>query len=479
MTQPIEFLRFASETDPQRTAIHSIDADLTYQELFDTVLRFARVFSETGVRPSQLVATKLPPVLDIVVSLALFHEGAVGGSVTPDVTIKNLEQFDWLISSESSTLVPPEKLILIDQAFLNRCALLAPEYRPTFYPNGQSLCRVSFSSGTTGEPKLIPWSFECLHDRAITRREQWMLDTPYMCLLGLSTGLGFMTFFAQLSRQEPYIVSAKGEQLLNQIKKFKVRCVMGSPHQLGLLSNEAISRPSLVSSIPIIMSAGSSLPDVISEQLTNVFGSKIVSTYASSESGSVAMRLHGAEPTFESATALYAGEVLDDVEVRIVNTNFSPLDEGQVGDIAIQRALQPQEYLGNKESSAQTFRDGFFLPGDRGFLRGKHLYLVGRSKEIIDMGGIKINPARVEQLALGFEGINDAAAFSKDLPNGLVELVLAFTSKVEIDPNAFHTFLLSQLGESAPNMLIRVPEIPRNHMGKVNRPQLAHAFLSE
>lgn len=286
-----------------------------------------------------------------------------------------------------------------------------------------------------------------------------------------------MTFLAQLSRQEPYIVAAKGATLLSQIKRFHVRCVIGSPHQLGRLLNEASLAPSLVSPIPIIMSAGSSLPDVISEQLQNTFRSRVVSTYASSESGSVAMRLHGTEPTFELPTAMYAGEILDDVEVRIVNTDFSPLDEGQIGDIAIKRALQPQEYLGNKESSIQTFRNGFFLPGDRGFFRGKHLYLVGRSKEIIDMGGIKINPARVEQLALGFDGIDDAAAFSKDLPDGLVELVLAFTSKVEINPNAFHTFLLAQLGESAPHLLIRVPEIPRNHMGKVNRTQLAQEFL--
>lgn len=475
LTQPIEYLHRAYQRFPKRLAVSSADAELTFEELFDTVLRFARVLRESGIRPAQLVATKLPPLLDIAISFALFHESAVGGCLTPDVSSRNLEQFDWIISDVPSKMVASDKLIIIDQAFLNRAALLEPHYEPQEYPSRESLSRVSFSSGTTGEPKLIPWSLECLIDRAITRQGQWMLGSPYLCLLGLSTGLGFMTLLAQVSRGETYVHARKDGDILTQIEKFGIRCVMASPHQLGEMLRAARSHAGLAQHIPLIMSAGSELPIKLADQLTETFGAKLVSTYASSESGSVSVRVIGSETEREEPDSNFVGKVLDDVAVIVIDHRGEQLPDGQIGRIGIKRAMQPLAYIGDDEASATSFRGGYFFPGDLGFQRGRYLYVVGRSQEIIDMGGIKINPARVESIALGFHGIEDAVAFPLSNFNGITEIALAFTSSSHVDPEALMLLMFSHLGEASPRSLFKVKEITRNHMGKVNRQQIAQS----
>lgn len=215
------------------------------------------------------------------------------------------------------------------------------------------------------------------------------------------------------------------------------------------------------------------MPDFIVKQLQRRFtNARFVSTYASSEAGSVALR------DGIGSSDGFAGTLLDDVEVIIVDDDGKPVPDGETGNIAIKRAHQPQEYLNDPATTALAFRDGYFFPGDTGYLRGRELYLSGRSSELINAAGVKADPARIESVVFGFGSITDAAVFPLETNEGLTKIALVFVADADLDVTALLAYLRDQLGESSPSHVARVTHIARNHMGKVNRSELAQTFTA-
>jgi len=471
---PFEFVENASREFPDVIAIDSEQAKITFAELKDNSLRIAQVLRENGIKPGDVVGTRLPTALDAMVRFALFHEATIGSSIPGDAPETVFEKFDWLVCLTEEKHFPREKQILLNQAFLNRVAITPPAIGIEHYPDEETTCMVSFSSGTTGEPKLIEWDIACVYDRVVTRREQWMPVSPYLCLLGLSTALGIITLLANVNRRETYFDVVGAQNQLLVIAENNIQCVMGSPIQLNFLLKQAQRDISQEVEIPLIMSAGSHMPDSLILQLEKIFKSEVRATYASSEGGSVSVRVGTEGSNSTKSRGTYAGKLLPGAVVKILDENGMECIEGEVGDIAVGRPHQPRKYLLDPENSAMYFRNGFFYPGDRGFMKGEELYLVGRSTEIINAGGVKINPAVIEAVSIEFEGIDDVAAFPilrKD--NGLQSLALAFTSHGKVDPQELAKFLIQRLGVRAPTALIQVPHIERNHMGKVNRQELS------
>lgn len=470
MIHPFDYLHQSREAHPETIAISAVEASMSFAELYDTALRFAKVFRDLGVQPGQVVAINTQPFINLVISQALFHEAAIGTELPSGYDPNTYRIVDWIVTERKLDNFDPRRQLVLTEGFMNRVALSQPIYDPQIFPNEQAILRISFSSGTTGVPKAIPVSIRCMTDRALERRHQWRLGSPYMCLLGLSAGLTFMDYFSCIAEAETFLLAGRGPQVLDQIRAHAVQCVMGSPHQLSELVRHAPTSAGDYSSVQTVMSAGSVLPDAVATDLHDFFAARVVATYASSEAGSTALR------DVAGSTKGYAGELLGDVEVHIVDETGKLLPEGEVGLIGIKRAHQPQRYLGDSEATHKTFKNGFFYPGDTGYLVGRDLYLAGRTAEIINAAGIKIDPAHLDSVAMGYPGLNDAAAFSYEDQIGLETIAMVFVSDQPIDAQDLSQYLFRAVGESAPSVFVRAAMIPRNHMGKVNRQELASLF---
>ena len=129
------------------------------------------------------------------------------------------------------------------------------------------------------------------------------------------------------------------------------------------------------------------------------------------------------------------------------------------------------EYFKNPEATAKCFKDGWFYPGDRGRLnKNGLLFLTGRQSEIINHGGVKIDPVTIDEHLLAYPGIEDAAAFGFMGKSGFEQVATALVAKEDFDIPALHSGLVKKFG--APVCFVRVKQIPRNQMGKVVRGQL-------
>jgi acyl-CoA synthetase (AMP-forming)/AMP-acid ligase II len=96
------------------------------------------------------------------------------------------------------------------------------------------------------------------------------------------------------------------------------------------------------------------------------------------------------------------GSPLPGVQVRIVSEAGEALPERQVGEITVQ---SPSVMKGYSGSIQQAIHNGWLFTGDLGYMADGNLYVTGRKKEVIIVGGRNYYPDDVEQLVSTVEGV--------------------------------------------------------------------------
>jgi fatty-acyl-CoA synthase len=93
------------------------------------------------------------------------------------------------------------------------------------------------------------------------------------------------------------------------------------------------------------------------------------------------------------------GRPIAHTEAKVVDpTTFSPVAQGEVGEIWVKGFHVMKGYYNNPEKTAEAIIDGWLRSGDLGFVDGDGYYhIVGRLKEMFIVGGHNVYPAEVEQ----------------------------------------------------------------------------------
>jgi len=101
-----------------------------------------------------------------------------------------------------------------------------------------------------------------------------------------------------------------------------------------------------------------------------------------------------------------SGRPLANVCIRILSEERRDLSEGEIGEIALRSNCMLSEYYHRPDATAQAFFEGFYLTGDLGYMLNGELYVTGRKKDLIIVGGKNIYPQDLEALASEVEGVH-------------------------------------------------------------------------
>ena len=122
-----------------------------------------------------------------------------------------------------------------------------------------------------------------------------------------------------------------------------------------------------------------------------------------------------------------AGRPHPGVQIHILNPEGNKLPSGKVGEVALDTTSRLKEFLGDPQATAETIRGNLVFTGDLGYKRGEELFWVGRSKERINIHGLKYDPSEFEAPLFKVAGLRKGcfAAFGVDDPTqGTQALVL-------------------------------------------------------
>jgi len=103
---------------------------------------------------------------------------------------------------------------------------------------------------------------------------------------------------------------------------------------------------------------------------------------------------------------LSAGRPLEGMQVRVLDDQRRDLPERHLGEIAIRSECLLTGYFNRDDLTAQAFHNGWYLTGDLGYLANGEVYVTGRKKDLIIVGGKNVYPQDLERLAGEVPGVH-------------------------------------------------------------------------
>ena len=474
ITDPI---RDHAAATPLADAVVREDGEVVcYRDLDRAIDGIAAGLRDCGIQAGAIVRVETPNAYrNLVARLALARMGA---AFAPE-TLPEAE-FDAVLGQvEGGSTTRPRQLSLKS---LWADWVDSGRKRPATGPCAEASAIFGFfpTSGTTGTPRHVAASHEL-----IARRLAAWGDTPpgarpprELSTIGSGTIYGFTTRLRTLW-QGGAIIVAQAAATLPALNKFRASRLVIAPNALHRLLEQLPAGAPRPVSLEEIETSGALLPDPVYLAARDRLCMRITSGYGTTETGWTTLTPAGEL----SARPGAVGFAVPGIEIQIVGADAAPLPSGSAGALRIRGASCVLAYHHDPAASAQVFRDGWFYPGDEATIDADGmLTLVGRTSEVINKGGQKISPRVVEEVVLSASGVRDAAAFGVKLPSGVTQLwaaiVLDGDAPARAGAAAMRELCAKRLKASAPDVFLRLKEIPRNAMGKILRRELEKMALA-
>ena len=157
-------------------------------------------------------------------------------------------------------------------------------------------------------------------------------------------------------------------------------------------------------------------------------------------------KAHRAVPVVEaslgSLSFTSSGQLLPNTELRIASESGQLLPPGHVGEILVKSDCLFEGYFNHPELTATAIVDGWYHTGDLGFCLDGELYVVGRKKDLLIIGGENLYPQDIEEVVASHPAVHDGRVIAMGLYNpelGPEDIVVV----AEVEPKA----LLADLEE--------------------------------
>ena len=101
-----------------------------------------------------------------------------------------------------------------------------------------------------------------------------------------------------------------------------------------------------------------------------------------------------------------SGQPLENVKVKVLDENGNEVPERVIGEVAIQSDCMLTGYFHRPDLTEKAFRDGWYLTGDYGYISNGEVFVSGRKKDMIIVGGKNIYPQDLESLTYEVPGVH-------------------------------------------------------------------------
>ncbi len=331
---------------------------------------------------------------------------------------------------------------------------------------------VHLTSGSTGTARGVLRGAINLDDEAATVARALRLGDGKPVLMGTPVSHSFCSglLLAALRAGAPSIIVPRYDpaSLVRLMVEYRPGTIAGTPYIFRSVTRAVRGN---ARGLDVALCGGSALPSSWARDWLAASGVAISQEYGLSESGIVAMNLGAAADAPGSV-----GVPLDGVRVHVVDDADQAVPAGTEGHLVVAREGSPSHYIGDagQVTPIPARGDGLLRGVDTGDLarfdeRGL-LYITGRSKLMINVGGAKVNPVEVEGHLVNHARVRDAIVVG--LPDEYRGEVVG--AVVEVAPGTTITDLSRHLRQrvssyAVPRTWRFVEAVPRTAAGKQDR----------
>jgi long-chain acyl-CoA synthetase len=339
------------------------------------------------------------------------------------------------------------------------------------------LAALLYTSGTSGRPKGVMLTAanlaanlrQCTEWAGLPRRTVFLGVLPQFHCFGL-TVLTLLPLW--LGGKAVYTASFVPRKILELLKEHRPNVVLAIPSMLnGLLQAKGATRDHFAS-VDYLVSGGEPLPRPVFEGFRERFGVTLNEGYGLTETSPVA---NWCRP--QDHRRLSVGPPLPGVEEKIVALDGTRVGADQEGEVRIKGPnLMKGYYRLEDETAAAIDEEGYFRTGDIGRIDADgHLYITGRMKEMMVIGGENVFPRSIEEVLDRHPAVGCSAVIGVADP-GRGETPVAF-----VEPVADASFSEAELRDycrrhlapyQVPRRIVRLDVLPRSPTGKILRREL-------
>jgi len=360
-----------------------------------------------------------------------------------------------------------------------------PPIRWPMLNRDDDLAALLYTSGTSGKPKGVMLTHGNL---AVNVKQCWrhVRFTSDDVIVGVlpqfhSFGLTVLTLLPMtLGCRVIYSARFVPHKIVDLIREHHATAFVGIPSMYAALARVKRAIPDDLASLRFVVSGGEPLPRSVCEAFRERFGIAICEGYGLTETAPVT---NWRRPWEEKLGSV--GAPLPGVRERIVDPeNEEILGPGEKGEIRIAGPNVMAGYYHLPEMTARAFdQDGYFRTGDFGHFDDEgHLFITGRLKEMMIIGGENVFPREIEEVLEEHPAVRAAGVVGEpDDVRG--EQPAAF---VELEENASATeselreWCRERLaGYKVPRRVEILDELPRSPTGKVMRRELAQRLAKQ
>jgi long-chain acyl-CoA synthetase len=462
---------------PDKVAITSGKNSATYKQLCERILAAKKKLEQEGLQKNDRIV--LAAGKQIEFAYIYFGAHLAGYEIIPIDSATEPTRLEYIVKTTNAKL-----LIGFDQSELQISKLSLKDFKdlegesfstPSFRTDNE-VADILFTTGTTGEPKGVPLTYENEMAAASnintfiknTKEDVELLALP----ISHSFGLG---------RLRCCLVNGQTIILLGNFANVKkLFRIMSEQHVTGFTMVPASWRylqkftgdklGEFADQLHYIEMGSAYFSAEEKKKLADLLPhTRVCMHYGLTEaSRSAFMEFHDDGEHLGSV-----GKPSPNTDIKIFDEQGTELKPNEEGEICVKGAHVTHGYL-NHPIEASFFGD-YFRTGDWGYKTPEgYIYLKSRKKDLINVGGKKLSPVETETELLKIPGVEDCACIGIPDKNGVLgEVVKAFIVKAEgsdLSEDNVKNQLSGKLeGYKIPAEVEWIDKIPRTQNGKIQR----------
>jgi acyl-coenzyme A synthetase/AMP-(fatty) acid ligase len=390
----------------------------TYENLLNAYKSMSHFIQTNKIEEGEVIALQADYSFD---SIAFFLALIENKNIIVPIATKNDKEIKERLSSSyvDKQIIIEEDNIKIVQAEKRAIKHKLIQRLQTKKASGLIL----FSSGSTGKPKAMLHDLDNLlekHKSKEGRKTNILVFLMFDHIGGVNTLINALSMGYTLTIPE----RREANYICKIIEKFKVTLLPTSPTFLNLLFISESCNKYDLSSIKLITYGTEPMPENLLKRLQKVFPSaKFLQTFGTSETGIT-------KTSSKSSNSIW-------FKIHDLNTEYKIIDD----ELWLKSKTQILGYL-NAEMDNFT-ENGWYKTGDLVVQNDDgYLKIIGRNKEVINIGGQKVMPEEVENALFNMPKIADCIVYgSKNLITGQM-VVADIVLENEADPSTIRIEVL-------------------------------------
>jgi len=485
-----------------RRALLTVAGEWTYAEIEALASRYGNLLRRAGVRPEERVLLALPDGPEYVAAIfGTLKLGAVVVMLNPHLRPEEIEYFyaytragvlltstdrapffrsvaDGARDAGPGIRAPREIMVVDGEAFRERIEAVSCELE-SFPSHPDDPAIWLFSGGTTGRPKAVVQTHrsfanttECYAKGVIGYREDDVTLSVPKLFFGYATGSNLFFPFAAGATSALFPERCTPASLLDAIERFRPSILVNVPTMIGqMLADETLGSRDL-SSLRLATSAGEALPAELHERWSRAVGVDLLDGLGTAEMWHIFL---SNRPGDVHPGTL--GREVPGFEVRVRDDEGRDLPDGEIGWLWVRGDSLALGYWQRAEQSREAFRGEWYVSGDMVSRDADGVFTYcGRGDDMLKVKGRWLSPKEVEGCLLGHPAVLEAAVVGARGDDGLLRPIAWVIADDAAGPDAdglaaaLRDHVSARLASyKAPAVVHIVTELPRTHLGKIDR----------